>query len=428
MNGDLILARIHVYYHLQRVITHGIFPKNVLSCLVMILSKPFASSLLFALFLGLAAPFAFAASEQKVVPVTPGSIYTATMASDDGWLALAGMPGGVDLYQKTGSGWVWKQHIVPVEDSSVMPTAIAMNDGMLLLGDASADVVYLFALNASTGTWNEDAVFQGSDSVSGDRFGAAIAMAPNLFVIGASEKDSTGAAYIFAKQVTGKWLQVAKLVSASCSSSVCAFGASVAMNATGSVIVIGAPDDAQSRLEIFTQRTGGTLPTFARAKTLTPPSGSVNVKCFGKSVATNDNGNVIVGGSSCEDTFAVGAGAAHVFAKTTLFPSWRFIDTLSAPEPMMSDAFGTSVAIFGNTIAVGAPSSDIAATNAGAAFVYTKGASHWSWNSTVTAADAAVGSTMSDAFGSVVLLPSASSILSLSPYKDSIGAAYDDVR
>ncbi len=408
--------------------THGNFPKNVLSCPVMILSKPFRIGMIIGLILALFVPGVFAASQEKILPVTTGSIYSAAMAADDGWLALAGMPGSVDVYQKTGASWTWKQNLVPAESSMVMPSAMTMNDGMLFLGDASANVVYGFALKTSTGVWTEFGAFQSADVASGDNFGASIAATSNLFVVGAKEKDSKGAVYVFAKQITGKWLQVSKLTSSSCSSSVCAFGSSVAMNATGSVIVIGAPDDSGSRLEVFLQRTGGTLPTFSHAKTLLPPSSSVNVKCFGRSVATNDNGNVIVGGSSCEDTFAVGAGAAHVFAKTTLFPSWRFIDTLSAPEPMMSDAFGTSVAILGNTIAVGAPSSDLAATNAGAAFVYTKGASHWSWNSTFTAADAAVASTMSDAFGSAVLLPSASSILSLSPYKDGIGAAYDDAR
>ena len=73
---------------------------------------------------------------------------------------------------------------------------------------------------------------------------------------------------------------------------------------------------------------------------------------FGYSVAIS--GNTIVVGAVGEDTGAMFVGSAYVFDAT----SGALLHTLNNPTPAGLDFFGGSVAIWGNTIVVGAPGED----------------------------------------------------------------------
>lgn len=85
---------------------------------------------------------------------------------------------------------------------------------------------------------------------------------------------------------------------------------------------------------------------------------------FGQSVATE--GNLVVVGAYLDDTFGSDAGITYVFDATTGI----LLHTLSQPNPSRSDYFGFSVAISGNTIAVGARRADVEATDDGAVYLF----------------------------------------------------------
>ena len=95
---------------------------------------------------------------------------------------------------------------------------------------------------------------------------------------------------------------------------------------------------------------------------------------FGTSVAIS--GDVAVIGAATDDDVATNAGSAYVFVRSG--SSWNQIAKLTANDTTTGAFFGQSVAIDGDTIAVGAPEADGAVAGAGAAYVFVRPAGGWS--------------------------------------------------
>ncbi|GMV31594.1 MAG: hypothetical protein AMXMBFR59_37190 [Rhodanobacteraceae bacterium] len=96
---------------------------------------------------------------------------------------------------------------VRIADGRIVAGAIA--------GAASRGSAYVFS--RSGGQWVEEARLTAADGAVGDDFGAATDMAAGRVVIGAYRANVAGqahrgAAYVFERQTTGAWIQVAKLV------------------------------------------------------------------------------------------------------------------------------------------------------------------------------------------------------------------------
>ncbi len=116
---------------------------------------------------------------------------------------------------------------------------------------------------------------------------------------------------------------------------------------------------------------------------------------FGSSVAVHD-GTIVVGAWGEDFT----RGAAYVFTKNSQ-GDWTRVDRLTASSREVGDAFGSAVAIDGNTIVVGADNWDGGAEGSpqhGAAFVFTKNNNVWTQVARLTASDA----DDDDAFGFAV--------------------------
>jgi hypothetical protein len=141
---------------------------------------------------------------------------------------------------------------------------------------------------------------------------------------------------------------------------------------------------------------------------------------------TSDNFGQAVAASG--DRIVIGAPSADVFHGESRFSEqgvayvvvrngneWIQESKLVADEGIPEEFFGRSVAISGNTIAVGAEADDIGQnTDQGSAYIFTGGGSNWTQRAKLTAADGAAG----DGFGNSVAL-SGGTLL--------VGAAKDDV-
>ena len=115
---------------------------------------------------------------------------------------------------------------------------------------------------------------------------------------------------------------------------------------------------------VLTVATGG---TWSRQVHLFPDDGAVSDR-YGNSVAIS--GNTIVVGAQ-EDVTAAGinAGSAYVFTRSG--GTWIQQDHLFADDAVDFDQFGNSVAISGDTIVVGAENDDISAwSSPGSAYVF----------------------------------------------------------
>src|SRR5206468_4439925 len=88
---------------------------------------------------------------------------------------------------------------------------------------------------------------------------------------------------------------------------------------------------------------------------------------FGISVAVY--GTRIAVGAESDDGIDYDTGSAYVFDLTSATPSVPVL-TLTHPTPKLGDMFGTSVAMFGDLLAIGANRDDHGTEDAGAVFAY----------------------------------------------------------
>ena len=179
------------------------------------------------------------------------------------------------------------------------------------------------------------------------------------------------------------------------------FGVSVAIS--GSTVVVGAFDpniEATGTAYVFVKTSGG-WGNMTQTAVLTSSDGGAG---FGTSVAIS--GDTIIVGAANASNLDVrtpqqqGPGAAYVFVKPpTGWADMTETAKLSASDGADGDAFGYNVSISGDTVAVGAL---FAHNGTGAAYVFVKPPSGWS-SMTQTAELTASDSTSFDSMGAVAI-------------------------
>ena len=238
----------------------------------------------------------------------------------------------------------------------------------------------------------EELVENPPDRDQGDDFGRAVVIRGDLALVGApgdrnARGDRTGAAYVLVRDLAG-WRVEAKITAAA-SAAGDRFGSSVDLS--GDLAIIGAP-----RADLRTARgtRNGAAFVFRRTMTATGPVweqegdpltafDGAGDDHFGFSVAINSRRGIAVVGSPRFGGIAR-EGAAYVFVRDfdSFGRTWRrqgfpgsvVRSRLQPTGGMRGDEHGYSVAISisGDTILVGAPSDDRLATDAGAAYIYTR--------------------------------------------------------
>lgn len=219
----------------------------------------------------------------------------------------------------------------------------------------------------------QQAKFTSSDGTRLSFLGASVAVSGNTVVIGIADTSTPGAVYVFQKPASGwtSMTQTAKLT-ASDGAPNDYLGYSVAID--GDTIVAGAPNSNQYRgaAYVFTKFAGGWSDMTETAKLVAP---GLNTTA-GSSVAISGN-TVAVGspdvGSSAE------AGAVYIFERPA--GGWRNVGPtakLTASDGYSYGAFGSSVAISGNTVVAGEPNGP------GKAYVFVEPPTGWT-NMTQTA-------------------------------------------
>ena len=244
-----------------------------------------------------------------------------------------------------------------------------------------------------------------SDGGEFDLFGGSVAISGDTVVVGAPNNDpgetfDQGSAYVFVKP-GGGWVngtQTAKLTSSDGAESDL-LGSSVAVSGDTAVIAapgddVGAQDD-QGSAYVYVKPGGGWGNATQTAK-LTG-SGGQPFDAFGTSVAIS--GDTIVSRAQYGDTIAADRGAAYVFVK----PGGGWVNgtqtaKLSASDGADFDQFGESVSLSGDTAVVGARNGDGTNADQGAAYVFVKPGGGWV-NGTQTAKLTASDGVTGDSFG-----------------------------
>ncbi|MCP4679179.1 MAG: hypothetical protein GY854_27565 [Deltaproteobacteria bacterium] len=245
-------------------------------------------------------------------------------------------------------------------------TGIIHGSDLSLANDSGDDngAVYVFRRTGST--WTHEAYLKAPNSSEFDRFGMAVAIDGDTIAVGVPAEDSSTTAIINGDDLTAT---------------------DIMGWSNGAVYVF--------------RRTGS---TWTHEAYLKAPNGA-NQYQFGTTVAIS--GDTIVVGSNREDSDTTdiisgadlsGAndtgddnGAAYVFTRSGT--TWTHQAYLKAPNSSDGDQFGAAVAIFGDTIAVGAfqedsdttqiiHGADLSATNdnrysGGAVYVFTRSGTTW---------------------------------------------------
>ncbi|MCE9609915.1 MAG: hypothetical protein K8R23_06870 [Chthoniobacter sp.] len=203
----------------------------------------------------------------------------------------------------------------------------------------------------------------------GDRFGWSVGISGTLVVVGAWLDDTggndAGSAYVFDLVSATPAVPVATLNNPIPATSQY-FGVSVGISGTRVVVgAYGSDTGAADAGSAYVYDLAGATPTLPMA-TLNNPA-PVGGDQFGWSVAISDTRVVI--GAPQDDTVAADAGSAYVYDLASATPTVPMA-TLNKPAPAAGDQFGTSVAISGTRVAVGAARDDTGGADSGSAYVY----------------------------------------------------------
>jgi uncharacterized protein (TIGR03437 family) len=236
----------------------------------------------------------------------------------------------------------------------------------------------------------------------------------NTALIGAYCRNSCqGAAYVFV-QTAGGWTQQAELVAAGGVPGDY-FGLSVSLD--GDTAVIGAPTKTACSLNgsyqgaAFVFVRSGT--TWTQQQELTA-SDCASSDVFGTSVAVSGN-TVLIGAPAKTLRSNPVQGAAYVFVRSGT--TWTQQQELTALDGAANQYFGSSVSASGNTALIGA---DLMRAGQGAAYVFARAGSTWSQQQELTAADSSEG----DSFGNAVSLSGNTAVIGADGRTYSRGAAY----
>ena len=308
--------------------------------------------------------------------------------------------------------------------------------------DNSADksgAVYVFRFGGSD--WYQQAYIKASNSDEGDQFGLALTLSDdgNTLAVGARSEDGVatgvngnqndnsafgaGAVYLF-RFDGADWFQQA-YIKASNTGQGDEFGISVALNANGNTLAVGAwfQNDDSGNGAAYVFRFDGTL-WYQQAYVK-----SANIGCcdlFGQSVALAADGNTLAVGAYSEDSESSGinsernhelewdeydSGAAYVFRFDGI--DWFEEAYIKASNTDFEVYFGFDVALGagGNTLAVGAPEEDGGAVgingnqsdrsgNSGAVYVFRFDGFRWHQHAYVKASNTDSG----DGFGRHIAL------------------------
>ncbi len=262
--------------------------------------------------------------------------------------------------------------------------------------DRGAAYVY-YRNQGGTDNWGEVVKLIASDAADSDEFGYSVAIDGDYVVVGARVEDGAGsnrgAAYVFYRNQGGadNWGEVKKLT-ASDAADLDQFGFSVGIS--GDNVVVGArlEDGAgtdRGAAYVFNRNQGG-ADNWGEVTKLTASSPE-NAAYFGYSLAVS--GDYAVVGASGEDGGGTNLGAVYIFDKDFGGTNnWGQVAQLSASDGEDGDEFGSSVAVDGDYLIVGAFYEDGAGTSRGAAYIYGRnygGADAWGEVMKLTALDAA---------------------------------------
>lgn len=336
--------------------------------------------------------------QAKIIAPAPVSLqnFGDVLALDGSTLAISNRDPSINrgdnihIYTRTGTTWSLQQVLRESEvnfDYYDLGRVLALS-GDTLAASASGgpnDAVKIFTRSA--GVWTERTKVESGLTQFGDTgFGNAIALKGGTLLVGAYDEPQgivrTGAAYFF-KGSGATWALQSKVLPAGAVASD-NFGASVALD--GDVALIGRPGTRTGGLNfagsLNVYRRSGDTWTFASQAVPQTPVANLG---FGGPIALS-GGRALLGLNRTTTDAGTFAGVANIY--TVSEGNLVFETQLTAGVETPNKRFGYSVAIDGDTVAVGAADETTASgAESGRAYVFTRGPEGWDEQARLTASD-----------------------------------------
>jgi hypothetical protein len=304
------------------------------------------------------------------------------------------------VFVRTASGWSWQATLRESAASGLFASAVAIDGDVAFVGDpyANGGIGAVYSYARSGGAWSrvdvlDDSKFSVSGTTKGG-IGQSIALSGGKIVVG-SPGSSYGAGCVLSGVTLlgsytssgnfGSWLVGCQ------SSTMASFGSlGYAVAANGNLAFSGVSGPGQVMLYHFDD---------AYAYQLIAPTTADT--SFGSALAASAS-QLFVGVPSAASGGVMGAGAVEVF-DGMFGSSFAESQTLAASDPQPNAVFGTSVAVSGDLLAVGAPS--YAGTIVGGVYLFRQDASTKKWSEVAKLQPTSVK--MNDLFGKSVALDGA---------------------
>jgi hypothetical protein len=316
--------------------------------------------------------------------------------------------GSVRIFTRSGAVWTLQATLVAADGLAEdwAGYSVSLDGDILAVGSPNSNIgsaadggLVLIYVRSGT-SWAEEASLWPSDLAFGDKFGSAVSLSGGTLAVGMPNDDigtvvNQGSVRIFTR--SGSTWTAQQTITAGDGAASDLFGRSVSIE--GDTLAIGVPQDDvgaisnQGSVRIFT-RSGS---TWTAQQTLTAIDGLANDQ-FGQTVSLSGD-TVAVGVPFDDVSSAADRGSVRMFTRSGT--TWTAQQTLTASDGQAGDLFGSSLSLVGMSLVVGAPSDDVGIdSNEGSARTFVRMGNTWSPQATLTASDGAVG----DSFGYSVAL------------------------
>ena len=293
------------------------------------------------------------ANQVKIHAVTTFGLISALSVSDAAWTqTLADMfPEQAKAVASDGAASDYFGRSVALDGDRVV-VGVQYND---TAGGSDAGSVYVFD-RSSAGVWVQTGPIVASDGLASDYFGVSVALDGDRMVVGAFSDNTAGGAgagsvYVFDRSSAGVWVQTGPIVASDGAASD-AFGYSVALD--GDRMVVGAPDDdpaggvSTGSVYVFDRSSAG---VWVQTGPIVASDGAA-ADYFGSSVAL-DGDRMVVGADGNDTAGGVSAGSVYVFDRSSA-GSWVQTGPIVASDGLGGDYFGEHIALDGDRMVVGA--------------------------------------------------------------------------
>jgi hypothetical protein len=301
--------------------------------------------------------------------------YFGSAVSLSGPVLVVGASGAIDgngqgafyIYARTGSRWRRQAAITDPRGSngSFAGSAVAIAGSVAIVaadGAGSADIYV-----RSRSRWRSQAVLYDPDGASYfNDYGVSAAISSTTAMVGADYWDSdAGRVYVYTRR-GARWIKQAALTD---KKKVAAGGFGTSVTIYGNTALIGAPGIFVSGAEestgiVYVYQRVGTA--WRLRSTLTDPYTGFGGN-FGSAVALSGT-TALIGADSVQ------AGRGEAFVYTRSGTRWRLAARLADPDGKYYDDFGSTVAVSGRTVVVGANG---VGKFHGAAYIYGQSGARW---------------------------------------------------